>query len=973
MSDYLNTPLWNNQLSIDERLDYLVKELSIDEKLECLTTGCPDVPRLGIKEYRLGGEASHGVEARNDQAFNRGEPYPTTSFTQPVGMSGSFDKDLITECGRIIGDEARALQTKIKNRGLSRWAPTVDMARDPRWGRTEEAYGEDPYLAGEMASGLIKGMKGDDSFYIKCAATLKHFYANNVESNRSTGSSSIDNRNKHEYYFEPFRKAVVEGGAEGIMAAYNEINGVPAILNDEIQKIAKDEWGLSGHVVSDAADLEQTVTAHKFFETHEESIAAALKAGVDSFPDNKREMVISAGRNALDKGLITEADLDRSIRNTFRTRIRLGLFDNDCPYLDISEDLRNCKEHQEIALKMAKASIVLLKNEDNMLPLKNNLTEGMVPPKIAVIGPLADVWNKDWYCPLPPYTVSPLEGIRAEYQDSEITYSSGLNEVKIICGGRFIGLDENARLYMTSSENAENFTVNDWGSGSVTFKAKSNGLYVTIDDETGVISATKETVFDWFVREVWQIEDIIETNTSRKLSLSSGMVNFHFKSWNGKPVVIGEDNYLMVGDKDDESARNLVFSKITVLDGIKEAVNVAYDADYVFAFVGTNPVINSKETIDRTTLSLAPHQQLLAERLAMANPNTVLTIISNYPHTLGKLSDMVTTILYSATGSQDLGTAIAQTISGRSNPAGRLSMTWFKQDSDLPDIFDYDIIKGNRTYQYFDKEVLYPFGHGLSYSRFTYTNFTAVLNEKEQAVDISMTVRNSGFSQADEVIQIYVRKENSRAKQPLKQLKAFKRENQFSPGERRELNFRIPLADLRYFDVVSEKMVLEAGDYIFKAGASSLDIRSEMSVRIPGEVIKTRCPDSYTKALNYDDYRNVELYRGPQNEDGGYKTCVAPKAAPHAAGRYSSCKIIYNDFLFTEVPRFIKADVLPQEVCKLVIYNNMTMIATEDFSAESEFITKEAAINPDKIILNEKVSVQIQIYGNMKILGFKFE
>jgi beta-glucosidase len=617
--------------------------------------------------------------------------------------------------------------------------------------------------------------------------------------------------------------------------------------------------------------------------------------------------------------------------------------------------------------------MVLLKNDNNLLPIKPNITEEMLPPQIAVIGPLADVWNKDWYCPLPPYTVTPLEGIRAEYPDSEISYCSGLNEVKIICGGRFIGLDENNRLFMTSSDRAEFFVVNDWGCGSVTFQAKSNGLYVTIDDETGVISATKPFVFDWFVREVWQVEDIIETNTSRMLSRSSGMINYHFKSWDGKPVVIGEDNYLAVADKDDEAACNLVFSKITVLDGIREAVNLAFGADYVFAFIGTNPIINSKENVDRTTLALPPHQQLLAERLGSVNPNTILVIISNYPHTLGKINDLVSTILFTASGSQDLGHAIAQTISGRSAPAGRLSMTWYSDDSHLPDINDYDIIKGNRTYQYFDKEVLYPFGHGLTYSRFTYNNFNAVLDEKKQAVLISMTVRNSGFSQADEVIQIYVQKENSRTKQPFKQLKAFKREKNFSPGERREVSFKITLEDLRYYDVVTEKMVLEAGKYVFKAGTSSKDIRGQMTVDIPGEVIAARCSGSFTKAINYDDYRNVQLFRGLKNEDGGYETCVAPRAAVEGAGRYSSCKIIYNNFIFTEVPKAIKISVFPEELCKLVVYNNNTMIATEDFSSESEFITREMAVNPDKVILNENVSVQIQIYGNMKIIGFIFE
>ena len=973
MSDYLKTPLWNNQLPIEDRLDYLVKEMTIEEKLTCLTIYCPEIPRLGIKANGVGGEAAHGIEARCDQEFNRHmSPCQTTSFPQPVGMSGSFDRELIKKCGEVVGVEARAYAKKSDQRGLSRWAPTVDMARDPRWGRTEEAYGEDPYLTGEMASNYIQGMRGDDPDYIRCAATVKHFYANNVEKDRDSTSSSIDNRNKYEYYLEPFRKTIVEGKAEGVMTAYNEINGIPALLNDEVQKILKDEWGLS-HAVADGGDFQQTVTMHKFFETHAETVAASLKAGVDCYPDD-REVVIKAGREALNKGLITEADLDKSVRNTFRTRIRLGLYDNGCPYDSIGEESINTKEHQEISLEMAKASVVLLKNENNLLPIKSKLTEEMSPPKIAVIGPLADVWHKDWYGGLPPYTVTPLEGIKAEYPDSEITWHNGLNEVKIICGARFIGLDENARLYMTSSDKAEIFVANDWGSGSVTLQAKSNGMYVTIDEKTGVISATKPEVFDFFVKEVWQVEDIIETNTSRKLSRSSGMINYHFKSWDGKPVVIDKDNYLTVTNENDEAGRYLVFSKIMVVDGVREAVNLAFGADYVFAFVGSNPMVNAKETIDRSTLALPPHQQAIVERVSSVNPNTIMVIVSNYPHTFSKkLNDSISAILFTASGSQDLGTAIAQTISGHSVPVGRLSMTWYDDDKHLPDINDYDIIKGNRTYQYFDKEVLYPFGHGLSYSRFTYNNFTATLNEEKQEVLVSMTVRNSGFTQADEIIQIYVRNDSSRAKQPLKQLKAFKKEKDFKPGERREVTFAVPLKDLHHFDVISGKMILEAGEYIFRAGASSKDIRGQMSVTIPGEKVTSRCPNSYTEAINYDDYRNIQLFRGPQNEDSSYKICVAPKAAVEAAGRYSSCKIIFNDFYFNEVPKVIKMDVLPEEICKVVVYNNMTMITTEDFGIEGEFVTKELSINPEKVILKQNVSLQIQIYGNMRILGFSFE
>lgn len=301
MKNYKNTPIWDNSLTVEERLDYLVKALTLEEKIACLTTGCPDVERLGIKSSYMGGEAAHGIEARHDQAFNRGEPEPTTSFTQPIGMSASFDRELIRECGRCVGEEARALYTRNGGGGLCRWAPTIDMERDPRWGRTEEAYGEDPYLSGEMSSAYIRGMKGNDPFYLRCGATLKHFYANNVEHDRISISSSLDGRNKYEYYLEPFRKAVTEGGAEAVMTSYNEINGVPAIVNDEVQRILKDTWGLPGHVVCDGGDMQQTVYDHKYFRTHAETVAYGLKAGVDCFTDDK-EVVMASAWEALEKG-----------------------------------------------------------------------------------------------------------------------------------------------------------------------------------------------------------------------------------------------------------------------------------------------------------------------------------------------------------------------------------------------------------------------------------------------------------------------------------------------------------------------------------------------------------------------------------------------------------------------------------------------------------------------------------------------
>lgn len=732
MKDFKNTPLWNNQLSIEERLDFLISELTLEEKITCLTTGCPEIERLGIKASYMGGEAAHGIEARHDQIFNAGEPEPTTSFTQPIGMSGSFDRELIKECGRAVGEEARALFSRNGGGGLCRWAPTIDMERDPRWGRTEEAYGEDPYLTGEMASAYIRGMRGNHPFYLQCGATLKHFYANNVEEDRIKISSSLDMRNKYEYYLEPFRKAITEGGAEAVMTSYNEINGVPAIVNTEVQKLLKDTYGLPGHVVCDGGDFQQTVNDHKYFETHAETIAYGLKAGVDCFTDDSM-VVYGAAREALFRGLITEEDINRSVRNSFRTRIRLGFFDGegDCPYTEMGEEYINNEEHRKLSLQMAQESVVLLKNENRLLPIKPEQTKSL-----AVIGPLADVWYKDWYCGIPPYTVTVLEGIKKNYGETEILYKSGLSDIYLTCNDKYVGLDKEGRLHLTDKEHGEIFSFTDWGCGSTTLRAVSNGRFVTLEEGSYLIKADKKEAFSWFIRESWNFKNI--RANSEDIDLKEKESKYFLNSWNGREVTVDENGYLAVikteipakGEGDDAKlnrkchavfgGKPAVFSVEIVTDGMAEAVKAAENAEKAILVIGSNPVINSKEEIDRKTLALPPFQQKLTDSVLAVNPNTAVVIVSNYPYSCCKLQKEAPGILFAPSGSQELGTGIADVVSGKVSPAARLSMTWYRSDEDLPDINDYDIIQGKRTYQYFEKEVLYPFGHGLSYTNFSY-------------------------------------------------------------------------------------------------------------------------------------------------------------------------------------------------------------------------------------------------------------
>lgn len=909
-----NNLLWNNQLLVEERLDFLIKEMTLDEKLHCLTTGCPNIERLGIRASHVGGEAAHGIQARHDQAFDEGRAEPTTSFTQPIGMSGSFDEELIRECGRVVGEEARALYTRNDGGSLSRWAPTIDMERDPRWGRTEEAYGEDPCLTGRMASSYIQGMKGDDPFYIQCAATLKHFYANNVEKDRISASSSVDDRNKYEYYLKPFRIAITEGGAEAVMTSYNEINGVPAIVNHEVQELLKEEWKLPGHVVCDGGDFQQTVQDHHYFATHAETIAYGLKAGVDCFTDDA-QVVYQSAKDALEQGLITEEDVNRSIRNSFRTRIRLGMFDGDgsCPYNGMGEEYVNSAEHQEICRRMAEEAVVLLKNED-VLPWKkvneaDDISKKQSPESIAVVGPLADVWYKDWYCGIPPYAVTPYQGISQEFEHAQVSCHHALSQIQLSCDGKYVALDQESRLYLGAKEEAETFVFTDWGCGNTTLQAMSNGRFVTLEEGSYLITASSKEAFRWFIREQW---DFVEQEDG----------SYQLKSWNGRTVTVDPEGYLAVikngdvavGEGDDEKL-GLVSHAVTqgepltvrmeiIEDGIAEAVKLAKQAEKTVIVLGSNPVINSKEEIDRTTLALPPAQQRLADAVLDEVPDAVIVLVTNYPYSIVELNRKAKAILYTASGSQELGSGIAGVLSGRINPAGRLSMTWYQKDEDLPQINDYDIIKGKRTYQYFDGEVLYPFGYGLSYTEFVYGAMT--LTETADAVELQLPVTNCGSCTGDEVVQLYVHKKASRVARPIRQLMDFVRVKELRAGETRVVALSVPKAELQYYDVISGQMILEDGEYLFEAGASSQDIRQQQTLVLHGEKAGFRDPFAVTQAVRYDDYANCFIHRGTIGHAMHGETCMIPGQAgdmPDAAERAGSDQVkgelVYRDFLFT--------------------------------------------------------------------------
>lgn len=859
MQEYKNTPLWDNRLPIEERLDYLVGELTLEEKIQCLTTNCPKIERLGIKPNYMGGEAAHGIEARHDQAFNAGKP-----------------------------------------------EPTIDMERDPRWGRTEEAYGEDPYLTGEMAGAYIRGMQGEDPFYLRCGATLKHFYANNKETDRVKISSSIDPRNKHEYYLKPFEKAITEAHAESIMTSYNEINGVPAIVNPEVKNVVKDTWRLKEHVVCDGGDFSQTVTEHKYFDTHAKTLAYGLKAEIDCFTDEK-ELICAAGEEALQKGLITEEDINNAIRNSFRTRIRLGFYDREeaCPYRNLGEADINNRDHQELTLQMAKESVVLLKNEEQLLPLKKDHTQS-----VAVIGPLSDVWYKDWYSGIPPYTVMVKEGIEKILGKNKVKQESGISEILFQIKNpsakekSYIGVDDKNQLVLTDRRHAETFLVEDWGSGSYTFLAKTNGKYVTAEEETGILKAEKDEAFGWFVREVFHIEKLKNET-------------YQLKTWDDKQVTV--DNLGRFGSFVEKET--VGFELITQKDGLMAAEEAAKAAEYAIAVIGCNPVINSKEEIDRTTLELPPYQQELVRRIHKANPKTIVILLTNYPYTITEINQNIPAILLSASGSQEIGNGVAAVLFGEASPGARLNMNWYLSQEDL---------------------------------------------------EVEVTVTNIGNCCGDEVAQLYVRKEDPRVKRPDRQLVGFERLRDMKPQESRKVSFKVPFHELEYYDVISKRMLLEQGNYQFMVGASSKDIRQEQTIYLKGEQAGTRDPYEETEAEYYDDYHNMFLHRGREGQTAVItgKPGDDPDEVPSIK---TEGELEYRDFQFPEAPQKLILYLILLEETEITVTGKQTISikADPDEMAEREWI--EILLPEDFVTLQANQTIQLKFKGKCKIEKILFK
>ncbi|WP_055481407.1 glycoside hydrolase family 3 C-terminal domain-containing protein [Sphaerimonospora mesophila] len=807
----------NPGLPTAERVRDLLGRLTLEEKIGLLHQYQAPVERLGLRPFRTGTEALHGLAWHG----------PATVFPQAVGLASTWDPELVRRVGSATGDEVMAFHHKDPQAvGRNVWAPVVNPLRDPRWGRNEEGYSEDPWLTGLMGAAYSRGLCGDGgpdgSGVLKTAPTLKHFLAYNNETDRCVTSSGLPPRVLHEYELKAFRPAIEAGAAVAVMPSYNLVNGRPAHLSPLIESALR-TWARDDiMVVSDAYAPANLTGMQAYHRDLPEAYAHAIKAGLDSFTQDDDDPAATLGhiRTALDRGLLTEGDIDRAARHLLSIRVRLGEFDPATPYDQITQDVVNSPEHRRLAREAARKSITLLKN-DGILPLAS-------PRTVAVIGPLADLLMEDWYSGTLPYQIT-ARGALAER--CEVVHCEGVDRVALRAESGQLGV----------------FDVFDWGGGALAFRSAANGLHLSVGED-GVLVSDQPGPNGWEVRQTFRMEERPRGVVLRHISTG------HYVAVDGDVARITEDP--------DAAA---VLTVELVDSGTARAAEAAARADVAVVVLGDHPLVNGRETEDRADLRLPARQETLLRAVHAANPATVLVLSSGYPFAVTWADEHLPAVVWSAHGGQEYGNALAEVLFGDEDPGGRLTQTWYRSAADLPDLLDYDIVTTEATYLYFRGRPLYPFGHGLSYASFAYSDLTLSAAEVAEGdtLTVTVTVTNTGDREGEEVVQVYTRQQRSRVKQPLARLCGFGRVR-LAPGESRTVSVEIPVAELAIWDVTRGRFVLEDAPHKVRVGRSSRDIRLCAPLRVNGETIPPRALTAPTgrgglSAADNDEYEGVVL------------------------------------------------------------------------------------------------------------------
>lgn len=870
-------------LSFEARATDLVNQMTLDEKIAQLGDKSPAIPRLGIPEYNWWNECLHGV-ARSGKA---------TVFPQAIGMAASFDIDMMKKVADVISDEARAKHHEaVRNEnykrytGLTFWSPNINIFRDPRWGRGHETYGEDPYLTGQMGIQFVKGLQGDDPKYMKLVATAKHFAVHNgPEPDRHTFNVTPNTRDLWETYLPAFEDLVVDADVYSIMGAYNRVDGESSCASWLLlEDILRNKWDFEGYVVSDCGAINDIHTYHKIVNTPEESAAIGIRKGCDLNCGNIYQNHL---RKAVELGLIDEGEIDLSLYRLILAKMKLGMFDpsEQVPYANIPFELNDSELHNEMALDMAQKSMTLLKN-DGVLPLNTKKIS-----KIAVVGPNADNIEalRGNYYGSASHPVTIIDGIKkAVGKDVEVSYTKGVpmviynlseeefpvvdskylstiddngekvqgltghyfNNMNLEGEADFVRVDSQIKFKWvrtvspTATEVAQGIISKDQAISDEAFSIRWTGkllapmsgtykLGVSSDDGCRLWINGKQIV------EGWNIDNAKEVKLS-EVELEEGK-SYDIKLEYYEKFAVAEVNLIWETPEHIANDKNIdptILSKETLSDVKKADVAIfvgGLDATWEGEEMKNKTGIDGFNRGDRTKIELPKLQLNAIKAMKETGTPVILVLMTGSAVSFDGLEKDLDAILMTWYPGQRGGDAVANVLFGDYNPAGRLPVTFYSSTDELADFKDYNMRAGKGfTYRYYTGEALYPFGHGLSYTNFEYSNLTIdkKITNSSDKLSVSVTIKNTGKLNGEEVVQLYIKDVESDTWMPVKQLRKFER-IALKKGETTTVNFTLDVSkDFRYYDPMGREYRVESGDFEIQVGASSQDIRLQEVVTI---------------------------------------------------------------------------------------------------------------------------------------------
>lgn len=813
-------PYQNASLPVDVRVDDLVGRMTLEEKISQMMNDAPPIDRLGIPAYNWWNECLHGV-ARSGIA---------TVFPQAIGMAATFDADAMFRTAEVISDEARAkyhqaLRTGSQDQynGLTFWTPNINIFRDPRWGRGQETYGEDPYLTSALGVAFVKGLQGNDDKYFKTIATAKHYAVHSgPEYNRHSFDARPPLRDVWDTYLPAFEKLIRTGNAYSLMCAYNRYEGEPCCGSDELLvDILRNQWGFEGYVVSDCGAINNFYRTHKTSPDAAAASAQAVIAGTDLECGGSYSTLLEAVK----RGEITEEEINISVKRLFTARMKLGMFDPDeqVSYSKIPFSVVASKKSSEQSLEMARKSIVLLKNEQQTLPLDKKIKT------LAVIGPNADnptclLAN---YNGSPSYIVTPLEGIRRKVgKNTRIIYHQGVgltdDSVSIPVNNKKLLLADGKVGFKAEYFNNRNFEgtpafvqhekeIDFFGAAQHRVMAKLQPGKVAAR-WTSVLSSRKdeEVVFE-----------ITSDDSAFRLFVDDQLWMDRFSNQEARvvycrvPVKAGQKRKIRFEFAQENEGGGVSLTTVerqkSDLDALAASVK---SADAIVFVGGISPSLEGEEMPvhvpgfnkgDRTSIALPRVQTEALQALQATGKPVIFVMLTGSALAIQWEDDHLPAIVNAWYGGQDAGTALADVLFGDYNPSGRLPVTFYASDNDLPPYEDYSMKE--RTYRYFTGKPLYPFGHGLSYTDFTYSGLsvpaTAVAGD---SVNVSVSVTNTGSRSGEEVVQLYVSLLNRQVPVPLRSLQSVQR-IKLEPGESRKVDFTLAPEQFSAIDALMQRCV----------------------------------------------------------------------------------------------------------------------------------------------------------------------